>query len=72
MSWQKKVEKWVGKTETLIDDAAEKIHQSETYRKADQSVEKATKKIFRQAGRWWGKSEKLIQKKQQKNKSNQE
>lgn len=50
-----KKESWVEKTEAFIDDAAEKIHQSDLYRKADKSVEDATKKIFRKAGRWWGK-----------------
>jgi HEPN domain-containing protein len=50
-------EGWIEKTEKFIDAASEKIHKSETYRKADQSVEKATKKIFRKSGRWWGKTE---------------
>lgn len=55
-------EGWIEKTEKFIDEASEKIHKSETYRKADKSVEKATKKIFRQAGRWWGKTERYIKK----------
>ena len=50
-----KKESWVEKTEAFIDDAAEKLHQSDLYRKADISVEESTKKIFRKAGRWWGK-----------------
>ncbi|MCK3685311.1 hypothetical protein [Maribellus sp. YY47] len=50
-----KKQSWVDKTEAFIDEAAEKIHKSETYRKADQSLEEATKKLFRKAGRWWGK-----------------
>jgi hypothetical protein len=54
-STEGKKEGWIEKTEAFIDDAAEKIHQSDLYRKADQSVEDATKKIFRKAGKWWGK-----------------
>ena len=54
---QDKAETWIDKTEAFIDDAAEKIHKSDTYRKADKSVEKVTKNIFRKAGRLWGKSE---------------
>ena len=46
---------WIEKAEDFIDDTAEKIHKSDTYKKADKSVEEATKKIFRQAGKWWGK-----------------
>ena len=46
---------WVEKAEDWMDETAEKIHESKTYRKADQSVEKAAKKLFRKAGRWWGK-----------------
>jgi len=56
-SIQDKADQWINKTEEFIEDAAEKIHESETYRKADQSIEKATKKLFRKAGRLWGKSE---------------
>lgn len=54
---QEKTKNWVDKAEAFIDDAAEKIHKSDTYRKADESVEKATKSIFRKAGNLWGKSE---------------
>jgi len=46
---------WIEKAEAKIDETAEKIHQSEAYRKADKKLEEATKKLFRQAGRWWGK-----------------
>jgi hypothetical protein len=46
-----KPDRWIEKVEAVIDHTAEKIHKSETYRKADQSVEEATKKIFRLAGR---------------------
>ncbi len=46
---------WMDKAEDFIDETAEKIHQSETYRKVDKSLEKATKSLFRKAGRWWGK-----------------
>lgn len=51
----KKDEKWLDKAEAKIDEAAEKIHQSEAYRKADKKMEEVTKKLFRKAGRWWGK-----------------
>ena len=54
---RKKTERWIEKAEKFIDDASEKIHKSETYRKTDKSVEKATRNIFRKAGRLWGKSE---------------
>jgi hypothetical protein len=53
---------WVDKAEAFIDETAEKIHQSETYKKAGKSVESATKKIFREAGKWWGKSEQFFKK----------
>jgi len=51
----KKDKSWVEKAEDWMDEKAEKIHESETYRKADKSLEEATKKLFRKAGRWWGK-----------------
>jgi hypothetical protein len=53
---------WIERTEAFIDEAADKIHQSDTYRKAGKSVESATKKIFRQAGKWWGKSQQHFKK----------
>jgi len=46
---------WVEKAEDWMDETAEKIHESETYQKADKKVEDVTKKLFRKAGRWWGK-----------------
>ncbi|MDX8337873.1 hypothetical protein SLH46_01680 [Draconibacterium sp. IB214405] len=46
---------WIDRAEAKIDEAAEKIHQSETYRKADEKLEDVTKKLFRKAGRLWGK-----------------
>ncbi len=52
---QDKANQLVDDAEAFIDGAAEKIHNSGTYRKADQSMEKATKLIFRKAGKWWGK-----------------
>jgi HEPN domain-containing protein len=58
-----KTDNWIEKAEEFIDETAEKIHQSDTYRKADQSAEKATKKLFRQAGKLWGKSERYFRKK---------
>jgi DNA-binding transcriptional regulator GbsR (MarR family) len=53
---QNKFDRWIDKAEEFIDDATEKIHKSEAYRKVDKSFEKATKNIFRQAEKWWGKS----------------
>ncbi len=46
---------WIDRAEAKIDEAAEKIHQSEAYRKADEKLEDVTKKLFRKAGRLWGK-----------------
>lgn len=60
---QEKTDKWIDKAEEFIDEAAEKIHRSETYKKVDQTAEKATKKLFRQAGKLWGKSEQYFRKK---------
>ncbi len=57
-----KTTQWIDKAEEFIDDAADKIHQSDAYRKAGKSVESATKKIFRQAGKWWGKSQQHLKK----------
>lgn len=51
-----KTNEWIAKAEAYIDEAADKIHQSEAYRRTGKSVESATKKLFRQAGKWWGKS----------------
>ncbi len=45
---EKKDQNWIEKTEAKIDETAEKIHKSEAYHKAD-------KKLFRKAGRLWGK-----------------
>lgn len=53
---------WVRKAEEMIDDAAEKIHQSELYRETGKVMESATKKLFRQAGKLWGKSEHYFKK----------
>jgi len=50
-----KPESWLDKAEAKIDETAEKIHKSETYHKVDQKMEEVTKKLFRKAGRWWGK-----------------
>jgi hypothetical protein len=47
--------KMIEKAEDFIDEAAEKIYKSETYKKAGNSVEKATMGLFRKAGKWWGK-----------------
>ena len=48
-------DKMINKAEDFIDETAEKIHKSETYRKAGKSMEKATLSLFRKAGKWWGK-----------------
>jgi hypothetical protein len=56
-TFQDKAEQWIDKAEEFMDDTADKIHESETYRKANKSVENATIKLFRKAGRLWGKSE---------------
>jgi hypothetical protein len=63
---QEKEKTWVDKAEEFIDDTAEKIHESETYKKVDKSVEEATKNIFRKAGKLWGKSEHYFKKKGKK------
>jgi len=48
-------DKLIGKAEDFMDEAADKIYKSEPYRKAGNSMEKATLSIFRKAGKWWGK-----------------
>ena len=55
-----KTNNWINKAEEFIDETADKIHKSETYREVDQSMEKATKSIFRKAGKLWGKSERYF------------
>ncbi len=54
---QEKPEGWIEKTEEFLDEAAEKIHNSESYKKVGKTAEKATLSLFRAAGRWWGKAE---------------
>lgn len=54
-SGREKSGSWVKKAEDWMDETAEKIHESEAYQKADKSLEEATRKLFRKAGRWWGK-----------------
>jgi len=61
-----KEESWIDKANDFLDEKAEQIHQSETYKKADESVEKATKKLFRKAGRLWGKSERYLKDRKKK------
>ena len=48
-------DKLIEKAEEFIDETADKIYNSESYRKAGESMEKATLSIFRKAGKWWGK-----------------
>ncbi len=50
-----KTDQWIDKAEAFIDNAAEKVHKSDTYKTAGKTAEKATKAIFRKAGKWWGK-----------------
>jgi hypothetical protein len=57
---QDKTKGWIEKTEDFIDETADKIHKSETYHKVDKSMEKATKSLFRKAGKLWGKSERYF------------
>ncbi|WP_167616796.1 hypothetical protein [Maribellus sediminis] len=55
-----KEESWMDKANEYIDEKAEQLHKSSTYRKADESLEKATRKLFRKAGILWGKSERYL------------
>ena len=48
-------DKLIEKAEDFMDEAADKIYKSEPYRKAGNSIEKATLSIFRKAGKYWGK-----------------
>ena len=48
-------DKLIEKAEDFIDETADKIYNSETYKKAGDTMEKATLSIFRKAGKWWGK-----------------
>lgn len=55
-----KSKNWIEKTEDLIDEATDKMYNSNTYKKAGRTAEKATLSIFRKAGKWWGKSERYF------------
>lgn len=48
-------DKMIDKAEDILDETAQKIIKSEPYKKAGDTMEKATIDIFRKAGRWWGK-----------------
>jgi len=48
-------DKMINKAEDFMDEAADKIYNSEPYQKAGKSMEKATLSLFRKAGKWWGK-----------------
>lgn len=48
-------DKMIDKAEDFIDETTQKIIASEPYKKAGDTMEKATLSIFRKAGRWWGK-----------------
>lgn len=52
---QAKTDELLDKLEDKIDETTDKMYQSETYKKASQTTEKATLSLFRKAGRWWGK-----------------
>jgi hypothetical protein len=66
---QDTAKKWIDKAEAAIDDASDKIYNSETYQKAGRSVEKTTLDIFRKAGKWWGKTQSSSKKSGEKGKS---
>ncbi len=55
-----KADQWIEKAEDFMDETSEKIHESDAYKKADKSMEKVTKNIFRKAGKLWGKSERYF------------
>jgi hypothetical protein len=48
-------DKLIDKAEDFIDEAADKIYNSEPYQKTVKTMEKATVGIFRIAGKWWEK-----------------
>jgi hypothetical protein len=48
-------DKLIDKAEELIDETTDKIYKSEPYKKAGDTMEKATLSLFRKAGKWWGK-----------------
>ena len=48
-------DKLIEKAGDFMDETAQKISKSEAYRKAGESMEKATLSLFRKAGRFWGK-----------------
>jgi hypothetical protein len=48
-------DKMIDKAEDFIDETTQKIITSEPYKKAGNTMEKATLSLFRKAGRWWGK-----------------
>ena len=48
-------DKMIEKAEDFMDEAAEKVYNSEPYQKAGKTMEKATLSLFRKAGKWWGK-----------------
>jgi hypothetical protein len=48
-------DKLMDKAEDFMDDTTQKIITSEPYKKAGNTMEKATIDLFRKAGRWWGK-----------------
>jgi len=63
---REKEKNWIGKTEEFMDETADKIYESKTYEKAGKTLENATIKIFRSAGRLWGKSEQYFKEQEDK------
>ncbi len=63
---QEKEKNWIDKTEKYMDETADKIYESKTYENVGKTLEIATLSIFRQAGKWWGKTEQYVNKKEDK------
>ena len=54
---------WTDRAADYMDDAAEKLQKSKAMKKAGGVVDNATKKVFRKAGRFWGRAEHYLKKK---------
>ena len=57
-----KEKNWIDKTEDFLDETADKIYESKTYEYVGKSLENATISIFREAGKWWGKTRQPVEK----------
>ena len=64
---QDKADKWVKKAEEIIEDTSDKIYKSDTYKKADKYIDKTTKKVFRKAGKLWGKTDQYFKNRKKNN-----